>query len=828
MYKVQNSFNAGELSPLLEGRSDLEFYFRGCSTLQNFLVLAQGGVERRPGSEYLGTASHPTDGSRATFVRLVPFEYSTTQAYILEFGDTYFRIFKNGVRVDNTSQSIEDITDATQVNIQITGHGYSTGDVIYIDGVGGLTPDLDGEYVITKVDANNFTLDGTTYSDYSGTWDSAGTATNPVEVTTVYSSTDLPNLRFTQSADTLYITAVDHSIRPYKVTRTSDTAWTITAITFTLGPFIERDVDGTTLTPSGTTGSITLTASAATFDSDMVGALFKLVQNITAYVKGTFTLPDQYSSAIDVTGSVRLITEGTWDGVVQLQRYNEDTAAWEDHGPALRNSGGSTNYDETFDQEDEFKYREHRLYCKERTSGTVAYTLTSTEKNRKGIVRIDSFTSSTVVGGTVLQELGSTNATKEWYEGCWSDYRGWPGVMTFFQQRTMWGGTSYQPQTIWGSRVSDFESMQSGANDNDAVQYTIDSDQVNTIKWLIAHNVLLIGTSGGEWKLFGGSAGEPVTPSNVQVLPQSDRGSSDVQGVLLNAAVLFVRRGGKDVRELAYSFDQDVYISPNRSIRAEHILSDVVNEMTKQKDPQTILWCVLNDGNIVTFSYEREEEVIAWAKQTTSGDFESIARIPGSDGDEIYVSVLRTIDGTDYRYIERFKPRTFSSLTNAFFVDSGKTVTGSGMATLSGLSHLEGEKVAVLGDGEVLYDGSEGASIVSGGVCTLPTGSSVDTAQVGLPFTSTVETMPLAVPGAVMQGKQKRVSQVTGKFIKTANGEVSGNNGNQDLGLSYSSTVTTKKLPVLNRHDRDAQVSVIQSDPLPMTIIMLGIEFEAY
>ena len=826
MYKVQNAFNAGKLSPLLEGRSDLDFYYRGCSQLDNFLVLSQGGIERRPGSEYIDTASQPADGSRGTFVRVVPFEYSTTQAYMLLFGDNYIRIYKDGDRVDNTAQNIEDITDATQVNIEITGHGYSTGDVIYIAGTGGLTPELNGEYVITKVDADNFKLDSTTYSDYSGTWDSAGTATNPVEVTTTFASTDLPNLRFTQSADTLYITSIDHTVSPYKLTRSSDTSWTLTAITFTNGPFIDRDIDASTITPSGNTGSINLTASQATFDSDMVGGFFRLdIPLATQHVSSTATGAGQ-SSSILVQDGARIILKGTWTGQAQLQRSDDGGTTWENTGPVMSSASDGVLIDEVFAEDDNTKDILYRVNFIAVTSGTAVYTLSTIEPMKFGVVEITGYTDSTHAAATVIRQLGEATATRRYYEGSWSAYRGYPGVMTFFQQRTFWGGTAYQPQTIWGSKTSDFEEMMAGANDNDAVTYTIDSDQVNTIKWMVAHNVLLVGTSGGEWKVYGGGTATPVTPTNVQVTPQSDRGSSDVPGVLLNDAVLFVRKGGKQLRELTYSYEYDTYISPDRTIRAEDITSDVITDLARQKDPNSILWCVLDDGNLISFTYERTEEVYAWAKHTTSGNYESVARIPGTNGDEIYVSVLRTIDGTDYRYIEKFKPRTFSAIADAFFVDAGATITGSGLSSVTNADHLEGEKIAVLGDGSVLYDGTEGAATVSNGTVTLPSGTSVDTIQYGLPYTSTMKTMPLAHPKAQLQGEKKKISEVIAKFIKTQNGKVNGNNGTQDLGVSYSTTVTTKKLPVLNRYDRDGEVQVIQSDPSPMTLIMLGLLFE--
>lgn len=1406
-YNVINSFNAGELSPLLEGRSDLEFYYRGLATLTNGFVLPQGGIEGRPGLEFMGVASRFPAGTRNKKVRLVAFEQSTTQAYILEFGNLYMRVWKSGadgqVFGSTTNISAVVISGTDPIELTATAHGHTDDEIIQVAGTGGLTPSLNGEYVAEVVDANTLRLTYVLSNEYSGSWNSAGTVASPYELATSFTEDNLADLQFRQSADTMYITSLSHTIQPRKLTRTADDAWALEAVTFTNGPFIARVPTNVTITPSGTgspvdiadyyktgddsqglargvtwltqtfqasdsysmsgvklklwrvglpgtvtvsirataageptggnlasgtmdgdilsatspgswqeitftspivltsgttyaivvratsgdlsnsvywredasspsyasgsiggsvdsgstwtmyassdfmfeaveedgnTRTITLTASAPVFDSDHVGALFKLLLPMSpSHISGNASSADT-SDACYIQDSIRLVTMGTWTGEIQLERSDDGGDTWEPVGPVLSSTSDGTNYDEVFDEPERTKDITYHLNIMVLSAGAIDYNIASGDPMKFGVVEITAVAGSTSATARVIRVLGNADATspyptlkattkqvdpglthttaitnragleamasnlagnyyltadidlsvggdwtpigfgvnsgeyfegsfdgngytisglhtgtgtdqlvglfgvtnngakianvtltdvdiigtrwvgsligymsdtdiwnchasgivkaggtlahriggligtvvdvvgkdclvydcstaitvdaknhhtsagyadvgglvgltdtdfaaynctstgnvtagssgttggectgglvgntiagtfvdcsatgvvigddyvggfigfcnttgdftrcsatgnvtandpagvaggfcgragntftdcyawgnviggstsgeaggfcgvaintytrcysigttaadtdggfsasgagtmtdcywdteasgdatssgnvptgrttssmqtkddyastwdfvnvwlmsdgeaatKWWSEGCWSDYRGWPGTMAFFQQRTFWGGTSFQPQTNWGSRVNDFEDLMEGANDDEAFGRTIDSDHVNETKWLVAHNALLIGTSDGEWKLSGGGTNEPVTPSNVQILPQSNRGSADVPAVLLNDAILFVRRGGTEIRELIYSLDQNTYISPNRTIRSEHIGALGISEIVRQKDPETILWCVLDNGNLATLTYDRVEEVFAWAQHSTEGTFESIARIPGTDGDEIWVSVLRNVLDTSMRFIERFKSRTFTAIADAFFVDCAETITGTNLTyaksqwqKLSPSGTPTSVGVAVLGDGEVIYDGTEVASAVDQSTyrVTFPGGTTPDKVQVGHPFTTTIKTMPLAAPRAALQGRKKHISQVTGKFIKTANGKVDGNNGTQNLGLTYATTVTTKKIPVLNRHDRDGQVIITQPDPLPLTLLMLGIEYEAH
>jgi len=538
---IQNNFNGGEISPLLYGRPDIDRYKTGLKTCKNFIPLVQGPLERRPGSAFVIGVK-----TSSTATRVVRFEFSTTQAYIIEFGNLYCRFIKDNAQIDS----------------------------------GG-----------------------------------------PVELATTYATADIFNLRFTQSADTLYITHNDYA--PRKLTRTSDTAWTITDITFKDGPFLNTNAETTTITLSGTTGSVTVTASS------IVG------------ING--------GTGFQTTDIGRLIR-------------------WQD--PA----------------------------------GNFTF------------LTITAHTSTTVVTATIDgPDASAGTATTTWRLGVWSATTGFPAVVTFHQNRLVFGGSTDFPQRIDASVTGDFENFAPSEADGTVVAdggltSTLSADTVNAIRWLADDEKgLIIGTTGGEWVLRSSDAGGLVTPANVQSKRSSAYGSAQVAPVRAGRALLFIQRASRKVRELAFSFEDDGFRSPDLTLVAEHVTRTGIIEVAYQSEPQSVVWCVLTDGTLLSMTYDREQKVVGWARHILGGQsdaagtqavVESVASIPDPDGtaDEVYVVVRREINGSSVRYIEFIKPfwEDSNDQEDAFFVDSGlsldapKTITAitrSDPAVVTASSH---------------------------------------------------------------------------------------------------------------------------------------------
>jgi len=257
----------------------------------------------------------------------------------------------------------------------------------------------------------------------------------------------------------------------------------------------------------------------------------------------------------------------------------------------------------------------------------------------------------------------------------------YPSVVTFFEQRLVFGATNENPQTLWFSKNGDYLNFTLGVADNDALSYTIASNEVNAIRYLSATRVLTIGTSGGEYVLTATSDG-PITPTTTVIRKYSNYGTAQAQPVQVADVTLFLQRGKRKVREFRYVGDVNAagYQAPDMTILAEHITVGGLAQFAHQQEPDSVVWALRNDGVLLGLTYRREEDVVAWHKHIVGGEFdggpavvESIATLPTDSGeDELYIVVKRTINGVTKRYIEQMQTFDFGGATiGAFFVDSG-------------------------------------------------------------------------------------------------------------------------------------------------------------
>ncbi len=243
---IQPSFAAGEIAPALHARVDLAKYQIGLATCQNWMIMAQGGAQNRPGTLWVGPCI-----DHATRSRLIPFQFSTTQAYALEFGAQSMRVIKDGGYVTETAKAVVSITQANPAVVEVTGHGWSNGDRIFLSGIGGMS-ELEGRYAtVAGVTANTFQLQGVDSSGYSA-FTSGGTAARLYTLSTPYAAADLPRLKFTQSADTMTLTHPGYA--PRDLTRTGHASWSLSTITFVAEQLAPT---GVTATPSSVIGATT-------------------------------------------------------------------------------------------------------------------------------------------------------------------------------------------------------------------------------------------------------------------------------------------------------------------------------------------------------------------------------------------------------------------------------------------------------------------------------------------------------------------------------------------------------------------------------------------
>ena len=745
---VFSNFTAGELSPRLDGRTDLSKYFNGCKQLRNFVVHPHGGASRRPGTLFVREVKNSANNCR-----LIPFEFNVEQAYVLEFGDQYFRIHKDG-----------------------------------------------------------------------GTVVSGG---SPVEVVTPYAHTELADIKFTQSADVMYIVHPDHPVQ--KITRTSHTAWTITEVDFRRGPLQDPFLDGSTLTASGRTGSVTITASVNTFASTDVGRIIKLHDG--------FAKITAYSSATSVTATVR---ENEDQRTELMPAYTATTIAFAEGDPSAT---GLEHNDRITDSAASFIDEGFEVGMRITVSGSAS--------NNKSGALIVSVTDDTILlapsvdladesAGSSVTIVGDLDADESYQLGAFSETTGYPAAVAFYEQRLVFANTLEQPQTIFFSQGGDFENFAPGTGAADALTYTIGSNQVNVIQYLSSGRSLIVGTSGGEFAVSASGTTEPISPTNAQIKRQSSYGSTSIQPVPVGNVTLFVQRAKRKVRELVYDFDSDSYYAPDLTLLSEHITESGIKEMAFQQEPDNVVWCVLENGKRVGMTYRREEQVIAWHEHTIGGtstvdstdyDYgfvESITSIPGDlDEDAVYLVVNRQVDGGTVRYVEYFSNFDFGdSIIDAHFLDSGLTYSGSATSSLSGLDHLEGETVSIIADGAAHAD-----KVVSSGAVTLD--RSATDVHIGLPFTSRLQTMRIDAGGTegTSQGKTKRVRDVTLRLYRSVGAKVGPEEATLDIIPFRSSAAAMdaavplftgdKDIEFDGDYDTDAFIVVEQSQPLPMTLLAI-------
>ena len=157
--------------------------------------------------------------------------------------------------------------------------------------------------------------------------------------------------------------------------------------------------------------------------------------------------------------------------------------------------------------------------------------------------------------------------------------------------------------------------------DDDAIIYTIASNQVNAIRFMTATRTLIIGTAGGEFTVSGGGTDSAITPTNILIKKQSNHGSANVDAIAVGNATLFLQRAKRKIRELAYNFDVDGYLAPDMTILAEHITESGITQMTYQQEPNQIVWGVRDDGELIGLTYQREQQVTAWHRHIFGGRF---------------------------------------------------------------------------------------------------------------------------------------------------------------------------------------------------------------
>lgn len=289
--------------------------------------------------------------------------------------------------------------------------------------------------------------------------------------------------------------------------------------------------------------------------------------------------------------------------------------------------------------------------------GGLSLTNATTGLQENGYVKITHVINSYTATATVIKSLKALTATDNWAEGAWSAVRGYPSRVVIQGNRLWYARTNFEPQKEWGSRVFNFNDYALDTEaDDDGLNIGLSSNESNEIQFLSSGKSLLAGTFGGVFVTSSGST-ESITPDNVTASEEIGSGVQAIMPKKIGNFLYYIQRFGKKMRELFYNFELDTYKAVDRTVLAPHILGDGVVDMDVQNNPETIFYCVLTSGTLATLTREVDQDVTAWAKQTTSGTYTSVAIIPSQsfNYDEAWVIVERWVGGNKRKYVEYFE-----------------------------------------------------------------------------------------------------------------------------------------------------------------------------
>ncbi len=745
LYPAQDALVRGELSPRLHARASLELYRAGLAKCENFVTLPHGGARKRGGTYFAGETKNSAKKSR-----LIPFIFSSEQAYALEVGDLYLRVYAYGARV-GTVEVVTPWPEADIWRLQFiqsadvmwivhpsylprtltrTGHtSWTLAEFVFNDGpylpinVTGtrLTPASRGS--VTPIMSSNTTPSGTASNSAAGSsawqvFDGEGATFDFFTLNTGTWTYMFPG-GTTKVADAYWIQARDIN----NIAGRSPAQWKF------------EGYDGTNWivldSRTGENGWAGGERRYFEFLNEVAYEGYRLVVAATDSLDNNLTIAEL---AIHEKATTQTPFNLTASGTAGINDGAGFVAG--DVGRSIRLLGS----------DNEWRW-----------------------------ARIIAYTSSTVVTIQLYgHALPDTNPITNWRMSAFPSGE-YVDSVALFEERLAFS----KRFSVYASKTGKFDDFATGEADDDALEFVnAGGGQANDIVWLAdADGFLLVATTGGIRALSGSGIDEALTPSSFKNRRSRTFGCAKSRPVDAGSSFLYITNSRMMIAELTQNA-QGRFTSDDIGQISEHIPKKGVVELAFQTDPDPLLWFPLDNGELGGFTHQPSQEVRGMHRHRLGGVFsstswgvvESACVTPGQDGvDDVWLLVKRTINGSTRRYIEVMQaPFEYDAIEDAFQVDCGLTYTGSATGTLSGLSHLEGQTVdvlATLAGATRVYRGLT----VSGGSVTLPGGATTTKAHVGLPESSEAETLELDIGGrdGSRLGRRKKVKEVILSLLET-------------------------------------------------------------
>ena len=686
---IQNNFVSGELSPLLRGRTDLQQYYQACETADNVVIVPQGGLRRRPGTEFIGecvkgiskmsptytmpnggTTSVLNDGDDTTTTSTTA-GIGTTNPYVvakmdllsaqaIEFVDVRRISLSSGTSTQFKVQySSDDVTYTDAATISLIGTNpqdfrltvsqtarYWRLARIGATDLGAATVTLAGlslyqeSAILSTPRLVDFSVEDDRHYLIEFTRDNIRIYRTPntfvVDIKPIYSglpSDQIENIRVAQIENVMLIVG---NFAPMRLVNLgTDTDWVIDEIPFSNVPQFDYDDDDSP-TPVNDVQVMTL-GGGSLAKGDRFQVDIESIQSKNITFAGDSTADEQAAT------------------VFNIQKNLQDMPVYGETGVAVARTGA------------------------------LQYTITISGESAKDFELYSGYFTEGDASNTVSFTKSANGSPRK--EDVWSSTRGWPNSVCFYEGRLVFGGTQSKPQSIFFSKAGDFFNFDTvDTDDDDGIFATISTRKLNDVIDVYPGRNLQIFTSGAEFAVTS----RPVTPANVQITPQTAHGASNIEAQDVDGSTIFVDRHGKSLLSFLYSFNEDAYTTDDRSVLASHLINQPVDMALlagTASDDANWLFIVNSDGNATILNTLRSQDINGFTTWKTNGDIKSVCVVD----DELYISVERSINSVTRLYIERWD---FN-----YMLDCSTKAARSG-SDVTGLEHLNGEEVSVLVDTE--------------------------------------------------------------------------------------------------------------------------------
>jgi hypothetical protein len=686
---IQNNFVSGELSPLLRGRTDLQQYYQACETADNVVIVPQGGLRRRPGTEFIGecvkgiskmsptytmpnggTTSVLNDGDDTTTTSTTA-GIGTTNPYVvakmdllsaqaIEFVDVRRISLSSGTSTQFKVQySSDDVTYTDAATISLIGTNpqdfrltvsqtarYWRLARIGATDLGAATVTLAGlslyqeSAILSTPRLVDFSVEDDRHYLIEFTRDNIRIYRTPntfvVDIKPIYSglpSDQIENIRVAQIENVMLIVG---NFAPMRLVNLgTDTDWVIDEIPFSNVPQFDFD-DDQSPTPVDDVQVLTL-GGGSLAKGDRFQVDIESIQSKNITFAGDSTADEQAAT------------------VFNIQKNLQDMPVYGETGVAVARTGA------------------------------LQYTITVSGESAKDFELYSGYFTEGDASNTVSFTKSANGSPRK--EDVWSSTRGWPNSVCFYEGRLVFGGTRSKPQSIFFSKAGDFFNFDTvDTDDDDGIFATISTRKLNDVIDVYPGRNLQIFTSGAEFAVTS----RPVTPANVQITPQTAHGASNIEAQDVDGSTIFVDRHGKSLLSFLYSFNEDAYTTDDRSVLASHLINQPVDMALlagTASDDANWLFIVNSDGNATILNTLRSQDINGFTTWKTNGDIKSVCVVD----DELYISVERTINLVTKLFIERWD---FN-----YMLDCSTKAARSG-SDVTGLEHLNGEEVSVLVDTE--------------------------------------------------------------------------------------------------------------------------------